>query len=73
MNNSHATPVAPPPYGPLVPLCASYGIGRTRSFALAKEGLLDVFKLGSTTMVTRASLDALPARLAARDSGSPAG
>lgn len=64
MNDQPPTPRIPTPtYSLLVPTCAAYGIGRTKAFEYAKEGLLETFKLGSRTYVTLASLDALPERI----------
>ena len=35
-----------PSFGPLVQVCAAYGIRRSRAFDLAKKGLLDHFAIG---------------------------
>lgn len=50
-------------YRPLVEACAEYGIRRTRAFQLARDGLLDVFKIGRRTFCFTESLEQLPARL----------
>lgn len=51
-----------PTYGPLVKTCALYGIGRTKSFSLARVKAIDVFHIGSRAFVTYESLDSLPQR-----------
>ena len=52
-----------PTYAPLGPACAKHGIGRTTAFQLARDGKLDVFKIGGRTFVTLRSLETLPERL----------
>lgn len=56
-----------PPYGPFVPTCERYGIGRSKSFQFVQEGLLDTFLIGRRRFVYFDSLDTLPQRLAERE------
>lgn len=54
-----------PTYGPLVQVCAQHGIGRTKAFELARQGLLDTFCLGNgKRYVYLSSVASLPERLA---------
>lgn len=57
------------PYRRFVPACTERGIGRTTAFSLAKQGLLETFKLRRMTFVYTDTLDRLPERIAERDSG----
>ncbi len=60
---------AAPTYGPLVPTCAAYGIGRTKAFELAAAGTIETFTVGSKRLVIIESLRTLPERLKAQDGG----
>jgi hypothetical protein len=55
-----------PNYGPLVPTCGAYGYGRTMSFKMAAEGLIETFTVGSKRFVIIESLRTLPDRLKAQ-------
>jgi hypothetical protein len=55
-----------PTYGPLVPTCAAYGIGRTKAFELAASGTIETFTIGSKRLVIIESLRTLPQRLKAQ-------
>ena len=57
-----AIPLAPG-FGPLVSVCARYGIGRTLGFELARKGIIETFHVGGKRMVVIASLESLPERL----------
>lgn len=50
-------------FGPLVAECRARGIGRTVSFKLAKDGLIETFNIGRARFVILESLDTLPERL----------
>lgn len=52
-----------PTYGPLVPVCAKHGIGRTTAFELARRGELETFRIGARTFVMLDSVATLPERL----------
>lgn len=52
-----------PTFGPLVPTCKEHGIGRTKAFELAANGMLDTFKIGTRRYVKLDSLRSLPQRL----------
>ena len=56
-----------PTFAPLVPACARFGIGRCIAFKLAKEGMLDTFRLGQRTYVYIESLKSLPQRAGTRE------
>ena len=56
-----------PTYGPLVESAQSFGICRSVAFALAREGKLDTFTIGTRRYVVLESLRTLPERLAAND------
>ena len=58
-------------YGPLVKECAKRGIGKTRAFALAKDGLLETDCVGRSRVVYLDSLLTLPQRL--KESANDAG
>jgi DNA-binding transcriptional regulator PaaX len=57
-------------FKPLVEACAEFGIRRTQAFRLAKEGALDVFKIGRRTFCYVASIESLPKRVG-RQRGAP--
>lgn len=65
-------PVTPRDYGPFVKECAKRGIGKSRAYQLANEGLLETDYIGKTRVVYLDSLLTLPWRLkaAANDTGS---
>lgn len=52
-----------PTYGPLVEICARHGIGRSKAFELARDGLLETFVMGRTRFVWIDSVASLPLRL----------
>ncbi|HEX7128727.1 MAG TPA: hypothetical protein VF217_01510 [Rhodanobacteraceae bacterium] len=56
-----------PAYGPLVETCVAHGISRSVAFELARDGLLQTFKIGARRYVYLESLRTLPDRLAAND------
>ncbi len=49
-----------PSWGPLVKVCALYGIGRTRAFELARAEVLETFVLGRRRFVYVSSVERLP-------------
>ena len=49
----------PPSFGPLVAVCKKHGIGKTKAFELAKQGVLRTFLIGSRRYVCMESLRAL--------------
>ena len=51
-----------PSWGPLVEVCARYGIKRTRAFELARKGHIEHFALGRSRMVYIESVESLPTR-----------
>ena len=68
-----ATPIPPvtePPvaFFPMVEACASHGIARTVAFALARDGLLETFRIGRRRYVMLQSIHDLPQRLLERGS-----
>lgn len=50
-------------FGPLVEECAARGIGRTVAFQLAREGVIETFRIGRRRFVVLKSLDSLPQRM----------
>jgi hypothetical protein len=50
-------------YGPMVNECKVRGIGRTKAFELAANGLIETFTVGRKRFVMIESLDTLPERL----------
>lgn len=54
----------PPVFAPLVDTCAAHGISRTVAFELARDGLLETFRIGCRRYVYLESLRTLPERLA---------
>ena len=50
-------------YGPFVKECAKRGIGRSRAYQLANDGLLDTDYVGKSRVVYLDSLLTLPKRL----------
>lgn len=65
MDSLNSPPEQQPPYALLVPACLARGISRTVAFDMVRKGLLDSFCIGRRRYVYMASLDSLPARLAA--------
>lgn len=55
-----------PAYGPLVETCRDHGISRSVAYELARDGLLETFKIGARRYVMLASLRDLPQKLQAR-------
>ena len=55
-----------PAYGPLVETCRDHGISRSVAYELARDGLLETFKIGARRYVMLASLHALPQKLQER-------
>lgn len=53
-----------PTFAPLVPACEKHGISKTMAFRLAKEGMIETFKIGRRKFVMLDSLAQLPAALA---------
>lgn len=58
-----------PSYGPLVPTCAAWGVGRTRAHEYARDGLIETFTMGRKRYVYVRSLETLPERIAAQAKG----
>jgi hypothetical protein len=52
-----------PTFGPLVETCEKFGIKRTWALELAREGLIETFKLRSRRFVYIDSLKSLPLRV----------
>ncbi len=50
-------------FGPFVKECGKRGIGRTRAYQLANDGLLDTDYVGKSRIVYQDSLLSLPQRL----------
>lgn len=50
-------------FRPLVDVCADHGIKRTRAFQLARDGLIDAFKIGRRTFCYVESVEQLPSRI----------
>ena len=50
-------------YGPFVKECAKRGIGKSRAYQLANDGLLDTDYVGKSRVVYLDSLLSLPQRL----------
>lgn len=59
-------------YGPFVKECAKRGIGRSKAYQLANDGLLETDYVGKTRVVYLDSLLSLPVRMkdAANDAGA---
>lgn len=59
-------------YGPFVKECAKRGIGKSKAYQLANEGLLETDYVGKSRVVYLDSLLSLPQRLkeAANDAGA---
>lgn len=51
-------------YRPFIPECTKRGIGKTKAYELAANGLLETFLIGSKRYVYLDSLGTLPERLA---------
>ena len=56
-----------PAYLPLVEGCKAHGISRSVAIALANEGMLEAFKIGTRRYVITESLRTLPERIAKRN------
>jgi len=58
-------------YGPFVKECAKRGIGKSKAYQLANDGLLETGYVGKTRVVYLDSLLSLPLRMkgAANDAG----
>lgn len=50
-------------FGPFIPECTKRGVGKTRAYELANDGLLETFCIGSKRYVYIDSLLTLPQRL----------
>lgn len=50
-------------FRPFIPECTKRGIGKTKAYELANEGLLETFTLGTKRYVYLDSLLTLPQRL----------
>ena len=50
-------------FRPFIPECTKRGIGKTKAYELANEGLLETFTLGTKRYVYLDSLLTLPRRL----------
>lgn len=59
-------------FGPFPQECNKRGVGRTVSYRLLHEGLLETFTIGNKRFVYIDSLLALPRRLAERQQGEAA-
>lgn len=55
-----------PAYGPLVETCLDHGISRSVAYELARDGLLETFKIGARRYVMLESLRELPQKLQER-------
>jgi hypothetical protein len=55
-----------------IPECARHDIGKTTAYALANEGMLETFLIGSKRYVYLDSIATLPERLARRDTAANA-
>lgn len=53
-------------FWPLVPACASQGIGKTRAYQLAASGAIETVLLGCRRYVLVGSLLSLPSRLSSQ-------
>ena len=62
----------PPTFAPLVESCRAHGIGRSVAFELARNGMLETFRIGSRRFVYTESLRTLPRRIAERDAKAAA-
>lgn len=51
-------------FRPFIPECTKRGIGKTKAYELANEGLLETFTLGTKRYVYLDSLLTLPGRIA---------
>ena len=51
-------------FRPFIPECAKVGIGRSKAYELANDGLLETVSIGRRRFVYLDSLYTLPARLA---------
>jgi len=51
-------------YRPFIPECTKRGIGKTKAYELANDGLLETFLIGTKRFVYVDSLGTLPERLA---------
>lgn len=50
-------------FRPFIPECTKRGIGKTKAYELAKDGLLETFLIGTKRFVYLDSLGTLPDRL----------
>lgn len=67
MQVAHTAPQQPAPtYGPFIPTCTAWGIGRSKAFELAAAGTIDTFLIGAKRYVIIESLRSLPQRLKAQ-------
>ena len=56
-------------FRPFIPECAKVGLGRSKSYELAKAGLLETVTIGTRRFVYLDSLYSLPQRLNAPKAG----
>ena len=57
-------------FRPFIPECSRRGLGKTKAYELAKDGLLETFTIGSKRYVLIESLDSLPQRLQDRSAAN---
>lgn len=56
-------------FRPFIPECAKVGIGRSKAYELANDGLLETTCIGRKRFIYLDSLYSLPQRLAAKVAG----
>ena len=59
-------------FRPFIPECSRRGMGKTKAYELANDGLLETFMIGSKRYVLLESLDNLPQRLQDRSEATGA-
>ena len=52
-----------PTFAPLVPAAAAHGIGKTKAFELAAQGVIETFLIGTRRFAVLESLRTLPERM----------
>lgn len=59
-------------FRPFIPECAKVGIGRSKAYQLAEDGLLETMTIGRKRYVYLDSLLSLPSRLAGKSKAGAA-
>ena len=59
-------------FRPFIPECSRRGLGKTKAYELARDGLLETFTIGCKRYVIIESLDTLPQRLQDRSAANGA-